>query len=99
MDPMFHFNFKSWESLIHYGEERNKRIGEFFRSDEAAKNLLQRKLSQVKCADSEYQQYLDKNGEERDCQCQSCREEKDNFDNLRELPLLPVASEEVERGE
>lgn len=83
-------HYESPESIIRYREECDKRLNDFFAESRVARDLLQRKLSEHEHFSSEYERYLEKSeGELKYCQCECCQEEKENFENLRELPLLP----------
>ncbi|KAL2018338.1 hypothetical protein VTK56DRAFT_941 [Thermocarpiscus australiensis] len=84
---LYPIDYVSPESIIRYWNESRERLDKFFETEEA-RNVLQKKVSEQEHFDDEYESYLEKNGAEpRICQCECCQEEKEVFDNLRELPF------------
>lgn len=90
--------YKSPNDIIRYWKEQDERIDKFF-GTESFKHLLQKKNSAQEDFDAEYSDYLKVNGgEPRLCQCESCREEQERFELLRELPFLTLEPEFETQG-
>ena len=94
LDVTLHMRPISLETLRNYERGRPNRVEEFCRTAEVS-TVLKRKLSEIERADSEYQRYLEENGAETGCRCESYREGKERFDNLRELPFFRTVGDEL----
>ena len=76
---------------VEYAVNLPKRLDDFFITTEGINESMRAKLSRRDRFDEEYEVYLANNGgEPQICRCERCREHKEIFDNMRQLPFTTL---------
>ncbi|KAI8648958.1 APH domain-containing protein [Fusarium sp. Ph1] len=59
-----------------------------FRKREDIKKFVRKRVADEKSYAEKYETYVRENGKPHSCQCVSCEEQRGNFENLQQLPML-----------
>ncbi|RSM04105.1 hypothetical protein CEP52_007077 [Fusarium oligoseptatum] len=59
-----------------------------FRTREDIKKFVAKRVADEKDYAERYEEYVRENGEPHGCRCVSCEEQRSNFENLQQLPML-----------